>query len=55
MSKHILLTGGNGYIGSHTAIALVQNGYRVTMVDNLSNSKYLYNIIVKNVLKELKN
>lgn len=35
---HILVTGGAGYIGSHTAVELVAAGYDVTIVDNLSNS-----------------
>jgi len=35
----ILVTGGAGYIGSHTCLALLGSGYEVTMVDNLSNSK----------------
>jgi len=35
----ILLTGGTGYIGSHTAIALVEAGHEVTLLDNFSNSK----------------
>ncbi len=35
----ILLTGGTGYIGSHTAVALVEAGHRVTLLDNFSNSK----------------
>ncbi len=39
MSKTILLTGGTGYIGSHTAVALIQKGYDVVIVDNLTNSK----------------
>ena len=34
----ILLTGGLGYIGCHTAIALVEAGYDVVIYDNLSNS-----------------
>ena len=34
----ILLTGGTGYIGSHTAVTLIQNGYDVILLDNLSNS-----------------
>ena len=34
----ILLTGGAGYIGSHTAVALLTQGYDVVIVDNLSNS-----------------
>ena len=36
---HILVTGGAGYIGSHTCLELLKAGFRVTVVDNLSNSK----------------
>ncbi len=36
--KNILVTGGAGYIGSHTAVELLNNGYGVVVVDNLSNS-----------------
>ena len=35
----ILLTGGLGFIGSHTAVELLNNNYNVIIVDNLSNSK----------------
>lgn len=35
----ILVTGGCGYIGSHTVVELIENGYEVIVVDNLSNSK----------------
>lgn len=35
----ILLTGGAGYIGSHTCVELLQAGYDVVVADNLSNSK----------------
>jgi UDP-glucose 4-epimerase len=38
MSKRILVTGGAGYIGSHTAIQLLKSGYEVVILDNLSNS-----------------
>ena len=34
----ILVTGGCGYIGSHTVVELLDNGYDVVVVDNLSNS-----------------
>ena len=35
----ILVTGGTGYIGSHTVVELINNGYDVVVVDNFSNSK----------------
>lgn len=34
----VLLTGGAGYIGSHTAIALIEAGHRVIVIDNFANS-----------------
>lgn len=36
---NILLTGGTGYIGSHTAVVLAQAGHRVVLLDNLCNSQ----------------
>lgn len=36
--KKILVTGGTGFIGSHTVVELQQSGYEVIIVDNLSNS-----------------
>jgi UDP-glucose 4-epimerase len=38
MSKKILVTGGTGYIGSHTVVELQESGYEVVVVDDLSNS-----------------
>jgi UDP-glucose 4-epimerase len=38
MERTILVTGGAGYIGSHTAVALIEAGDRVVVVDNLFNS-----------------
>ena len=38
MSKKILVTGGAGYIGSHTCVELLESGYDVVVVDDLSNS-----------------
>ncbi|HHT50277.1 MAG TPA: UDP-glucose 4-epimerase GalE [Eubacteriaceae bacterium] len=35
----ILVTGGAGYIGSHTSVELLNKGYEIIVVDNLSNSK----------------
>lgn len=37
--KTILVTGGTGYIGSHTVVELINAGYNVVIMDNLSNSK----------------
>ena len=39
MKQTILVTGGTGFIGSHTTVELQQAGYNVVIVDNLSNSK----------------
>lgn len=38
MSNKVLVTGGTGYIGSHTVVELQEAGYEVIVVDNLSNS-----------------
>ncbi len=38
MEKGVLLTGGAGFIGSHVAVALINAGYRVYIVDNYANS-----------------
>ena len=37
--KKVLVTGGTGYIGSHTVVELLNSGKEVVIVDNLSNSK----------------
>ncbi len=39
MSKQILVTGGTGYIGSHTVVELQNSGFDVVIVDDLSNSQ----------------
>lgn len=44
--RKILVTGGTGYIGSHTVIELQHAGYEVVIIDNLSNS---YEFIVDNI------
>ena len=47
----ILLTGGLGYIGSHTAVELLEAGERVVVVDNLSNSKKEVADKIKEIVK----
>mgnify|MGYP001385258243 CR=1 FL=1 len=43
----ILVTGGTGYIGSHTVVELLNNNYEVVVIDNFSNSK-------KDVIEKIK-
>ncbi len=38
MTGKILVTGGTGYVGSHTTVELIQKGFNVVVLDNLSNS-----------------
>jgi len=47
----ILVTGGTGYIGSHTSVKLLHEGFSIVLIDNLSNSS----IKVLNRIKELTN
>ena len=35
---NVLVTGGAGYIGSHTCVELLENGYGVVVIDNLVNA-----------------
>ncbi len=39
MRKKILVTGGMGYIGSHTTVELINEGFDVIIIDNLYNSE----------------
>lgn len=39
MKKKIVVTGGTGYIGSHTAVELINEGFEVILIDNLHNSE----------------
>ena len=51
----ILVTGGTGYIGSHTCVELLNNNHEVIIVDNLSNSKReVKDLITKITGKEVK-
>ena len=44
----ILVTGGLGFIGSHTSVELINKGYDVTIIDNLVNSNIS---VLKNIEK----
>ncbi len=39
MKKKIIVTGGTGYIGSHTTVELIEDGFDVVIIDNLYNSE----------------
>lgn len=43
MTKYILVPGGAGYIGSHTVVELIQNGFTPVVVDNCSNATCIGN------------
>lgn len=47
MKKRIMVTGGCSYIESHTVVALIENGFEVFILDDLSNSN-------KEVLERIK-
>ena len=51
MSKHIIVTGGAGYIGSHTVVSLVESGYTPVILDDFRNA----NRIVVDGLKSILN
>ena len=48
----ILVTGGTGYIGSHTCVELLENNYEVVIIDNLSNSKKEVVDYIKEITKK---
>ncbi|MBF0395388.1 MAG: UDP-glucose 4-epimerase GalE [Desulfobacterales bacterium] len=48
MKNRILVTGGTGYIGSHTVVELINAQYEVVIIDDLSNS---YASVIDNILK----
>ncbi len=55
--KTVLISGGAGYIGSHTAVELINANYEVVIIDNLSNSekeavKGIEKITGKNIIFE---
>ena len=49
MKKKILVTGGTGYIGSHTVVELINAGYEPLIIDNLSNSNIQVLDGIKNI------
>lgn len=53
MAKSILVTGGAGYIGSHTVLQLLLGGYNAVIVDNLDNSSEIAIRRVKDLAGDL--
>ncbi|HHK7632082.1 TPA: GDP-mannose 4,6-dehydratase, partial [Streptococcus pneumoniae] len=53
--KSLLITGGAGYIGSHTVLDLLDNNYEVTIIDDLSNSKKKVIESIKQISKKSRN
>ena len=51
---HILITGGTGFIGSHTCISLLKEGYKITIIDSLINSSIKSIKGIKKILEKLK-
>ena len=49
MKEKVLVTGGAGFIGSHTCCLLLEAGYEVVIIDNFSNS----NVTVLDKIKEI--
>lgn len=47
--KRILVTGGLGYIGSHTCVALIKAGYHPVVIDNLRNTKYTVKAAIESI------
>ena len=48
----ILITGGTGYIGSHTCLTLIEKNFRVVIIDSLVNSSFIAISRVKKILKD---
>ncbi len=53
IERNILVTGGAGFIGSHTCIALAAAGYKVIVLDDLSNSNELMVARLRNLVPDL--
>ncbi|MBB0452070.1 NAD-dependent epimerase/dehydratase family protein, partial [Escherichia coli] len=49
---NILVTGGAGYIGSHTALCLLNKGHNVVIIDNFSNSSKESVVRVESIAKK---
>ena len=52
--KRILVTGGTGFIGSHTCCSLLENGYEIVILDSLRNSNIKSLSQIKLIFKKKK-
>ncbi len=52
--KNILVTGGAGFIGSHTCVSLLERGYQLTVIDSNINSSCISLERIKDILKKKK-
>ena len=53
--KRILVTGGAGFIGSHTCACLLENGYEIVVLDSLSHSDVKSLSQIKQIFSKKKN
>lgn len=53
MSKHVLVCGGAGYIGSHTVVELIESGFTPVVVDNCSNATCIRDSKIPESIKRL--
>ena len=49
--KNILITGGTGFIGSHTCLNFLEEGFNITIIDSLKNSSINVLSSIKEILK----
>ena len=53
--KNIVITGGAGFIGSHTSVELLDAGYDIAIIDNFSYASYIIPSVAEGIIKKCKN